>query len=126
MMQTNLRWLVAALSAALLLAAPAHAQNTAPAYQQPPSVDLAAQESSWRVEESWNEDDLSYLFRRDGSFISSSGAAGRWLQTGNRIVMDWPSYGAVYIGTMSGDRVIGVGYFDDGSLIGAFVLTRER
>ena len=86
----------ALLAVATLVAAPASAQTPAtPAYQQAPSVNLYERDTRWRANESWNNDNLVYEFSRDGTFVSPSGASGRWVQTGNRVVLDWPSYGAV-------------------------------
>lgn len=117
----------AALAIATLITAPASAQtSTAPAYQQASSVNLAERDTRWRADESWNDDNLIYEFSRDGTFVSPSGASGRWVQTGNRVILDWPSYGAIYIGAMSGNSISGVGRLDSGQTIGTFVLTRER
>ncbi|MEQ1493646.1 MAG: hypothetical protein ABL932_24190 [Terricaulis sp.] len=118
---------VALLAAAALIAAPAAAQtSTTPAYQQASSVNLYERDTRWRADESWNDDNLVYEFSRDGTFVSPSGAGGRWVQTGNRVILDWPSYGATYIGTMSGNSIGGVARLDNGEAIGTFVLTRER
>lgn len=115
------------LAAATLVAAPASAQTTtAPAYQQASSVNLYERDTRWRADESWNDDNLVYEFSRDGTFVSPSGARGRWVQTGNRVILDWPSYGAIYVGVMSGASISGVARMDTGDTIGTFVLTRER
>lgn len=114
----------AALGLTIALAGAALAQNMA--YQQTPSVELSRGETRWRVDESWNDDNLVYTFLPNGVFRSASGASGRWVQTGARVVLDWPSYGAVYVGVMDGDRISGNAIMDDGTVIGGFVLTRER
>lgn len=123
----NTRMLRTALLAlATLATAPAFAQtSSAPAYQQASSVNLSERDTRWRADESWNDDNLVYEFSRDGTFVSPSGASGRWVQTGNRVILDWPSYGAVYIGTMNGNIISGVGRLDGGDTIGTFTLTRE-
>lgn len=93
-------------------------------YQQTPSVDLSRATTRWRVDESWNNDDIVYIIRADGVFQSPTGHGGRWVQTGARVVMDWPSYGAIYVGVMNGDRITGTALFDDGRVVGGFVMTR--
>jgi len=122
-MQKMLTRAAIALSLAVTLAGTALAQA---AYQQAPSIELARAETRWRVNESWNNDDLIYTFQTNGVFRSASGASGRWVQTGSRVVLDWPSYGAVYVGVMNGDRVSGTALMDDGTVVGSFILTRER
>jgi hypothetical protein len=124
----NVHFLRAALLAvATLVAAPASAQTTAaPAYQQASSVNLYERDTRWRADESWNDDNLVYEFSREGTFVSPSGAGGRWVQTGNRVILDWPSYGAIYVGVMNGSAISGVARMDTGDAIGTFVLTRER
>lgn len=117
----------ALLAVATIVAAPAFAQTTAaPAYQQASSVNLYERDTRWRADESWNNDNLIYEFSRDGTFTSPSGASGRWVQTGNRVILDWPSYGAIYVGVMNGSTINGVARMDTGDPIGTFVLTRER